>query len=666
MPQLINSKTPVVTVSVPVPVPTPRPAAQRQTSASLGSTPTTSRPPKIARRVPQAFVLPHEVDSRDRSSQKFGRVKKKKYGRYPDTLGHEIAASYLKSLPSGELRSAAQKELKKNLANLTHIADVTAGKNRAESREAIRQLWGQIGAELPEGRHFDPQSGKPAGSKETSMALRSYMLAGGESREPRRMLIDADYPEARVVRAIIESTPLIHHQLLKGYDESGIDFYDDDIYRMNAGLIKLYGRRLPDGGYTSQFGKIDKDHKIIEKTPHLDLFHALVGFTSAGETPQNNLNIALHAYETARRQSESGSFFRGHNPFSILPPNKGVERTTGEYHHDFPYLDNERSEDYGINEFGKKNTKYLAMKMHILSYIEATKIMQKLFHDFSGDESKVARFIFDKQPVESLAKYKDESSLHRSLPMPSYPIRRFDDRKGETYHGAMLFGPKHGPFMLNLHGTPEALTIDLWMSRLWNIIMGDILNAKGKLMDSPRTPRERRAIMDSLNELAKHYNATPAEVQSLAWHGIQSLFRAMTAKASSFSFGDTINEHLAGKYPLTRHLAEGKSTLPERMPPYPGHKRRMSIIRKAKSQPIKMSRQTLESIPDYVLPSYIRISADDFFRILKDRAERLVQRGRMPPPDHIVRQLIKTADRVAEKLSKPTRWQTIFANLKSS
>lgn len=55
---------------------------------------------------------------------------------------------------------------------------------------------------------------------------------------------------------------------------------------------------------------------------------------------------------------------------------------------------------------------------------------------------------------------------------------KIDGAAEETVTGWMVFGPKIGSFINNLHGDYSTLTADLWFSRTWNRMLGFVFNHK--------------------------------------------------------------------------------------------------------------------------------------------------------------------------------------------
>jgi hypothetical protein len=98
------------------------------------------------------------------------------------------------------------------------------------------------------------------------------------------------------------------------------------------------------------------------------------------------------------------------------------------------------------------------------------------------------------------------------------------------------FGPKVGPFVSNLNGIYD-VTVDKWMTRTFNRYFGTMLGKDGEITDAP-TERQRTAIKNLINEVAKNENIKPYQAQSLLWFFEQSVFRELGTQSPSYGFGD--------------------------------------------------------------------------------------------------------------------------------
>ena len=121
-------------------------------------------------------------------------------------------------------------------------------------------------------------------------------------------------------------------------------------------------------------------------------------------------------------------------------------------------------------------------------------------------------------------------------------------KTGEHF-GAERFGPKIGPFFLNLNGISDLPTFDQWWSRTWNRWMGTPLSKAGKMVETPRNKSERKAMAKALNRIAEklteagYGEISPEEVQALLWYYEKDLYIQEGATPSELvSYGDVALE----------------------------------------------------------------------------------------------------------------------------
>jgi len=129
----------------------------------------------------------------------------------------------------------------------------------------------------------------------------------------------------------------------------------------------------------------------------------------------------------------------------------------------------------------------------------------------------------------------------------------YKDEEGTTanHPGAYLFGPKGGPFYLNLMRDSRHVTKDLWFSRTWNRIFGSVFGKKDKMQDVPRSNNERK-LMNAAVDLVSNRLASimgedkklhPHEIQAALWYYEQQLYKMMGVRVESYSYKDGI-EHI--------------------------------------------------------------------------------------------------------------------------
>jgi len=121
---------------------------------------------------------------------------------------------------------------------------------------------------------------------------------------------------------------------------------------------------------------------------------------------------------------------------------------------------------------------------------------------------------------EGAAKYLTTKQSPKGIPENYY-------EKGEPVEGAFIFGPKFGPFSLNLT-SPEFghhLTSDMWHARTMNRYLGQSTGVAG-----PRNEKERRKWWSMMKEAAGHLGISVASLQSRLWSYEQGLHKALGVK----------------------------------------------------------------------------------------------------------------------------------------
>ena len=116
--------------------------------------------------------------------------------------------------------------------------------------------------------------------------------------------------------------------------------------------------------------------------------------------------------------------------------------------------------------------------------------------------------------------------------------------------GIQMFGPKVGPFYLNLNGIKE-VTVDLWASRTVRRHTGGLLNpnfdpnAKKKegtgLVDAP-TELERPTMKNLYTRVGENLGVTPQAAQAILWAYEQELYNDLGAKVETQRFSEGAQE----------------------------------------------------------------------------------------------------------------------------
>lgn len=107
--------------------------------------------------------------------------------------------------------------------------------------------------------------------------------------------------------------------------------------------------------------------------------------------------------------------------------------------------------------------------------------------------------------------------------------------------GAYAFGPKFGPFILNLNGLTDE-TVDSWASRSFYRHMGRSVGANGKLNDAPLGPAHREAMKRALRDIAARTNLSSRDVQAVLWFYEKELYNHLGKNIPLEVFSDGAKE----------------------------------------------------------------------------------------------------------------------------
>lgn len=131
----------------------------------------------------------------------------------------------------------------------------------------------------------------------------------------------------------------------------------------------------------------------------------------------------------------------------------------------------------------------------------------------------------------------------REFALNKQPSRMIRDSLGmslSAYHadaevyGGAIFGPKiGGAFLQNLNGNFDALTIDLWMMRMFGRITGNLSgSSKTGANDTPKSAGQRvfiestmRRVLDAMNK--RGHGLEMADLQALLWYPEKELYSIM-------------------------------------------------------------------------------------------------------------------------------------------
>lgn len=133
----------------------------------------------------------------------------------------------------------------------------------------------------------------------------------------------------------------------------------------------------------------------------------------------------------------------------------------------------------------------------------------------------------------------------------------------EYYPGIAMMGPKVGEFMQNATGfDQEAVTVDLWMARTYNRLIGRLTDvsakerAEKKIAGQLRGKGEREHIKRIVRDIAGKAEIDPSAMQAALWYFEQRLYRNHGIKSDSQNFSGAA-QTAAEKLGLTPRGSEG-------------------------------------------------------------------------------------------------------------
>ena len=130
-----------------------------------------------------------------------------------------------------------------------------------------------------------------------------------------------------------------------------------------------------------------------------------------------------------------------------------------------------------------------------------------------------------------------------------------DGKATDLKTGFTAFGPKVGPFVMNINGIHE-VTVDVWMTRTFNRYFGQMMGPDGKMTEAPTEP-QRVAVKNLAISVAQQTGLKPYQVQSVLWFYEQQLFNKLGTGAKSYGFSDG-----AKKFVETQGSGGGKGPTP--------------------------------------------------------------------------------------------------------
>lgn len=171
--------------------------------------------------------------------------------------------------------------------------------------------------------------------------------------------------------------------------------------------------------------------------------------------------------------------------------------------------------------FGGTRGPIIEKQLKLLEYLLNTKGVQG-----------TADWLMSEHTVKELTDMRQVSGLYAAG-------NKVPGKAGDQKLGALLFGEKVGPFMMNLNGMKET-TADVWFSRTYNRLTGQLFDTpSGEMIGGPRNESERDIMKQWNRAIAEQLGRDEQSIQAVLWYFEQQLYHTLGVKsARSEAFSD--------------------------------------------------------------------------------------------------------------------------------
>jgi hypothetical protein len=138
-------------------------------------------------------------------------------------------------------------------------------------------------------------------------------------------------------------------------------------------------------------------------------------------------------------------------------------------------------------------------------------ILNKLINE-KGEQGTMD-WLLSEHPVSELREQKVKTHALGGVP----------GQAADTKYGAMIFGPKAGPFVLGLHGIANEAVVDIWGARIWRRLSGTLTPEN---VNDPVTTEESRNFNNVVTTIAKEKGLDISDVQAQYWGYEHDLYAA--------------------------------------------------------------------------------------------------------------------------------------------
>jgi hypothetical protein len=417
--------------------------------------------------------------------------------------------------------------------NQTRKQDENEKRNVAELTRAYKLSF-KSRAKSNTGEFIEWLKQRKAEGKRKDMSLRNtgeFLTKIGEQqygKTPNRdALSDLEYDAVRTRRAVRDGLELVKYTL-KGKGarmsdtETGLSWYAASIKKMH----EITGQAFPE---------------TLSQPQLRTLFDLILALSSPVNKVQANYNYATSLW---RRMIEEFDLGMEGN----LLPTERTEKIT-------EVVDGKkvtRNKKYGRFGAHLEKLNYLSQgyvpipSSDLEQYRESgAKIRQtEAFKDSSGAQQW---YVEDTKLQKHINKYGNIAGVFEYLLEPGVT-------ENDPYRATEILGPKVGAFFLNIAGFSQLVTVDMWASRWFYRINGDLMNAEEKrgVQDQPKG-NDGDLIRGAMQAIAKQWNKqygdvlkiTPADVQAILWYAEKDVWHLAGSRDSgTIDFADAAKKRI--------------------------------------------------------------------------------------------------------------------------
>ena len=138
-------------------------------------------------------------------------------------------------------------------------------------------------------------------------------------------------------------------------------------------------------------------------------------------------------------------------------------------------------------------------------------LLNKLI-DEKGEQGTID-WLTSKHPVSEIREQK----------LKTHTVHGVAGKAGDEKYGAFIFGPKGGPYVLNLQGISDHTTVDVWGARMIRRWTGTLTP---ETMDQPVTAEEAEKFHNIVQNIGKEFNLDIQDAQAVLWGYEHDLYEA--------------------------------------------------------------------------------------------------------------------------------------------